>query len=656
MARRSDGRLGVLVAMGALVASMIAIWFALRREPGKQAGSETSVAQTPEAPASGPDQNGPRAPGCHFAKGQRLAYTIDVQTRVQVHPDRLNLPAGARIDGPTDRSSQAHLDLKVLSAEAAGGAVLLARYGFVDTRTVAEAGALDGPFLLKVSNRCKIEGYARLDSTGTDSARTQQALAHELQWYWPETGQGIDEGETAFGRYQAAYKVDGATVDRTIESYGPIWARGGNLGKPMAQASTGKPAISTMKVSVGTGPWFASLTSRERLVGLALVDTDTTTKVASRAPTTGVLDGVPVDPKRYVWENMFTRPVARATRPVPRSREHLAAVEKMKQVELPAALDLMYQAINKDLNIAHVWPVMGAYLEAHPDDAQEVVDRLKKGAIADGAVAATFIALGKTPTTQARDALWGLKDDRQAATILRAQSAFALVDRADVGVTLARSLLQDSQNLSKGATRNERLFSREAALALGMMAGLKADDGEVKQVASQGALDLLKAGRNATTLRPAIGALANIGDPALLPHVMPHIRSADPKVREAATTVIRRMPPAETASLTVDWLAREDDPFVKRRLYRTLSHQLFDAQQAPDPRIVDRAIADLARSSSVATRQSIIHILGAIAPSHPQAREALVRQVKRESNEESGLLKVLGQYLAAPDIARGLEM
>ncbi len=654
MARRSVGR-GVLIGLGGLATSLALLWTALQ-DDSEEVGAEAPAAGAPGHPEL-PEPSGPREPGCRFAVGQRLAYTLDLHTQVKVDPGRLNLPAGARLDGaPGDRLTQAHLDLKVLSAEPAGAGVLLARFGYVDPRTVAEAGALDGPFLLKVSDRCKIEGYARLDTTGTASARTQQALVHELQWYWPAAGQGSDEGETGFGRYRASYQVEGETVDRTVDLYTKVWDRSGNLGKPMARAASGKPQISTMKVAVGTGPWFASLISREKLVGLSLADTDTTTKVGARPPTTGALDEAPTNPGRYIWENMFTRAVARVARTVQRSREHQAVVERMKAIELPKALDMMYEKINADQNIAHVWPVLGAYLEAHPDDAQEVVDKLRKGQIADGAVAATFIALGKTPTPQARDALWRLKDDARAATILRTNSAFALVDRDDVGVTLARSLLQDTKGVSKGATRNERLFSREAALALGMMAGLKADDSEIKQVAAQGALDLLEQGSTARTLRPAISALANIGDPGLLSHVLPHTRSGDPKVREAATTIIRRMPPAETANLTVEWLAREDDPFVKKKLYRTLSAQLFDAQEVPDPRIVELAIADLGKSTSAVTRQSIIHILGAMVAHNPRAREALVRQVKKESAEDNGLLKVLGQYLGAQDIARGLAL
>jgi hypothetical protein len=231
MARRSAARLGVLIGMGALIASTTVVWMALRSDRSKERSDETPVARAPEP--SAPEPSGPRAAGCRFTTGQRLAYSLDVSTKVQIRTDRFDLPAGARIDGPgPDRSTQAHLDLKVLSAELAGGAVLLARYGYVDPHTVAEVGALDGPFLLKVSDRCKIEGYARLDTTGTGSARTQQALAHELQWFWPTSGQGSDEGETAFGRYQATYSVDGDTVDRTVDAYSKIWDQGGKLARP----------------------------------------------------------------------------------------------------------------------------------------------------------------------------------------------------------------------------------------------------------------------------------------------------------------------------------------------------------------------------------------------------------------------------------------
>jgi hypothetical protein len=127
-------------------------------------------------------------------------------------------------------------------------------------------------------------------------------------------------------------------------------------------------------------------------------------------------------------------------------------------------------------------------------------------------------------------------------------------------------------------------------------------------------------------------------------------------VREAAAKVIRRMPPLETATATADWLAREDDPFVKRAIYNTLTAQLADAQQPPDDRLIAQAIRDLGKQPSTLTRQSLIHLLGAVAAESPPARAALVKQVKREHDEASGLLKQLGQYLSAEDVARGMVM
>jgi hypothetical protein len=386
-----------------------------------------------------------------------------------------------------------------------------------------------------------------------------------------------------------------------------------------------------------------------------VVDTDTTTEVSARPASPEVLADAPTDEARYVWESTFTKPVGRVAKRM-EGPEHRARVEEMRALKLPAALDKMYEAINADANIARVWPLMEAYLEAHPDEAGRVVDMLKKGEIAEGAVAATFIALGKTPTPQAKEALWGLKDDRGAGVLLRTSSAFALVDRDDVDVSLARSLLSDAGAINKGATRAERLYSREAALALGMLSGLKAEDDEIKKVATGGALAILKAGTDARSLSPGLNAVANIGDPSLLPHVLPYTKNSDPKVREAAAKVIRRMPPLETATTTAEWLERENDPFVKRALYGTLTAQLADAQQPPDDRLVAQAIRDLGKQPSTLTRQSLIHLLGAVAGQSPPARAALIKQVKHEHDDETGLLKQLGQYLSAEDIARGMVM
>ena len=51
-------------------------------------------------------------------------------------------------------------------------------------------GELDSPFLLRVDRACNITGFARLDSARVAAARTQQALAHELQWTMPPGASG----------------------------------------------------------------------------------------------------------------------------------------------------------------------------------------------------------------------------------------------------------------------------------------------------------------------------------------------------------------------------------------------------------------------------------------------------------------------------------
>jgi hypothetical protein len=663
MARRRTKVLAGVLGAGA-VAGMAWLGVSVIREKRTFVPAPTTAA-APAPRAHVPAFKGDRASGCQLTAGQSFAYNIDIRTMTEVHPERMNLPPGSRVDGVAPaRATFANLDLRVLREVAAEGtngpgAIVLGRFADVDPGTTTEVGAIDAPFLLRISDRCKITGYARLATTPALPARTQQALAHELQWLWPQGDDltATDEGETAFGQYRASYTATAgegksATIAREIEAYTRVWERGQGFG----QASTDKPAISTMKVVPGAGPWFESIESREKLVGMSVVDTDTATHVSARPANPAVLAGAATDESQYSWGDMFRKRTPKLARAQQRGPEHIAAVEEMRQVKLPVALDKMYDAINADANIARVWPVLEAYLEAHPDEAQTVVDKLKAGEIPEGAQAATFIALGQTPTPQARTALWHLKDDKRAHVMMRAQSAFALVDRADVDVSLAQSLLEDSSQVVKGRTRSDRLFSREAALALGMMSGLKADDDEIRAVATKGVVSLLQAGHDATTLSPGFNALANIGDPGLLGHASPFMKSADPKIRERAAIVFRRMPPAETVHVTADWLARESDAFVQRALYKTLQAQLFDAKEPPDARIIDLAIRDLTAQPGTLTRQSLIHILGAVAGENPRAREALIRQVKHEQNDGSGLLKQLGQYLKAEDIGRGMVM
>jgi hypothetical protein len=160
------------------------------------------------------------ATACTFAPGTTLSYALQVTTEGKVDPAATGgpLPAGVRIEAPgtapgpagqapTSARKAVHgtkvfLDLRSLSGGRSGN-VLLARLRELDRETAAITGELDPPFLLRVDGTCNITGFARLDTARVAAARTQQALAHELQWTMPQAASGTGTGSNNLGAFVA---------------------------------------------------------------------------------------------------------------------------------------------------------------------------------------------------------------------------------------------------------------------------------------------------------------------------------------------------------------------------------------------------------------------------------------------------------------------
>ena len=272
--------------------------------------------------------------------------------------------------------------------------------------------------------------------------------------------------------------------------------------------------------------------------------------------------------------------------------------------------------------------------------ARELMRRLRANQLPPEAEAAAFLAMGKALTPEAREALLSTMRDSSAEVIDRSRSLFALVDRPDVDARVAREMASDAMAINSGGSRAERIFARESALAVGMMAGLRGDtEPDIKAVATQTVPQLLALGNTATTLSPAFGTIGNIGDPAMLSYVQPYTESGDASVRAVAARSIRRMSPQETADFEASWLQRESDPNVKRELYSTISKQAYDAQQPVGGGVVQQAIADLQRNPGLLTRKAIIQILGQQAATDPSAKTALMKQIAYETKDTLGSLQ-----------------
>ena len=115
------------------------------------------------------------------------------------------------------------------------------------------------------------------------------------------------------------------------------------------------------------------------------------------------------------------------------------------------------------------------------------------------------------------------------------------------------------------------------------------------------------------------------------------------------------MPPEETATITADWLARENDAEVKRVLHHTVAAQTHDAQTVADPAIIEQAVRDLAVQPAALTRQSLIKILGAAVKTTPAAKTALLRQAKHEAEADEGLLELIATFIDGAELAAALR-
>jgi hypothetical protein len=618
-------------------------------------GAHEGTADQDETAAAG-SARGRR--GCRFAPGQTLSYAVVEKTDLQVDLARLNLPPGAQLKGPPpSRTITVTLDLKALPGTPGPDAILLARYSKVDAQTTADAGTLTAPFLLRVNPACKITGYARQDTTAEKIARTQQAIAFELQWTWPHDGHGEADGENTVGRFRASFdeiRVDGElTVRRKILGFTELWS--GSLAGTKVAAGPKVPRKSEMVVRPGTGPWFAAIDGHEDIAGFTIMDVKTSLLVRPVQTAPGAFADAPTDQARYLWVDLLGKAEVTSSGRRPHTREELALMEELRNLSLKEVLARYQEKLDRNENIIRRWPMLELYFEAHPELIKKIAKMLRHDELEDYMEPDMYLALGKVPTPEARDALLAINADRSAAAIDRTRAAFAILDREDVGVDFARTLQADAQAMNSGATADQRIYGREALLALGTMSGLR-EKGvpEIKAVAKETALGLLRAGKDEISLSPVFGTISNIGDPELLGSVAPYTRSPDPGVRAEASSAIRRMPPAETVAMTVEWLGREKSVRVKEALYQSITQQLAGGKTA-DPALVAQAVADLAGGPNAPTRQAIYKIIVPAAKTEPAAKAALIKQVKVELDAKEGLYNLLGEYLTGPEIAQGLQ-
>jgi hypothetical protein len=141
-------------------------------------------------------------------------------------------------------------------------------------------------------------------------------------------------------------------------------------------------------------------------------------------------------------------------------------------------------------------------------------------------------------------------------------------------------------------------------------------------------------------------AMANVGDPSLVPVLTAELVDPDPSLRAAAVEAFRRMEPAEAQPVLLAHAAGETDPAVRARTIEMLR------QSRPDRDVIAWASAEVARERDARVLLPLIDLLGSSCDRSPEARQALQR-ILRTSGEPSVKMRVLRHVPPAVSMSGG---
>lgn len=621
---------GTVVA-GAALLSGVAYWLSSREStPEQDVASAAGVpSQASVEPSTVPHG------GCDLAVGDKYRFTYRNRVRAEVNAQ---LPGQHEPRAtPVETALAGVLSFEVLRAGKDEGAVLLGRLDGLDDRARKLGGkTLDAPFLAKVSPQCDVVAFGRHKGTSAAAARTQHVVLTDLGF---SVVSGIEQAfPTSVGTLRA-------TVSRGEEGEGH-WVR-----KAVRYESVWSPRMKgvdvvegVVNVRRGASAWFDSLTGEESVAGGPVERSTTTWELRAAPADAASLANASRMLEDYVWENALQEGVSEERISLlSEEQDHSQRVKAMAAVSYDVALKRFDTLLEHGANINVQWRDMAAFLDAHPDKVDDFAARITAEDFPAGFKAPAFLALGQARTPEARQALLGIFRDREGGTADRIRSSLALAARADVGLPLARELRAEA---SRSATSPaEAAVSRQAILHLGMMSGARPSEPDLREEAVGLATELLSKAQTPQDYSVVFGMLGNLAEGDLLPTIERFTRNPDPEIRRQVPDALRRYKVDRVRALVVDWLARETDEDVKRRLFDVVHHMHIDAARPVDPAIMRAALTHLKEQPKVLTRQSLFHILSPFVASNVEVKQALKESLKYELAEKSGLYSLVAQYL-----------
>ena len=639
-----------ILLTGLGITSVAVMCWSLSSPPDTHTLAQHDASFSPAAPDSAQcapvrwvDVAGAHGQECSFEVGQTLAYEINVR-------DELTWRASVILPGASSRDDEVRAQIRTRARLVASvlevspeRALMRGRLIDVTSSRTQHDAQLERPFLFHIDTACQIEGFAHHDHTPPAYARMQQSLLHELMWRLPQgSGERFDSSDE-LGTYAAslsAFEHDKALrITRQTHDIS-AWEANEHAFDSVERAA----------LRVFRGPqtaWFDHATMQATLIGegLRLERAMSARSVEPRADRR-VEDPVALD--RYVWADLLPSRFTLDEPPTP-TREELLARAEARKLTVDQALDTYVERVQAGEGMNQTWPILKTYLEARPEQAQAVVDKLYQAQVPAEATMGVYLALGQARTPEAREALEGVMRDEQVPVFDRSRAMFALGGRADVGLELAHYMSQTARQLDS-PHKPDRFLAGQSLLALGFMGDQQDDDDEtLRQVTGTINQALSQTLPHDRARSAAFGAVANLGDPTLLPQIQHNTHHEDWRIRRDLAVVTRRMPPLQSAAFTAAWLDQETNPMVRTRIYQVLELQTYDAQATTSEAVLRHALADLETRPDLGMRLALVSLLGHALEFGEQddlgIARALAAELPFELEMRSGLYDIIAKQL-----------
>jgi hypothetical protein len=566
-----------------------------------------------------------------------MAWALSLDARTHQTVKGLTTP------GEVTGHARGQLELEVLE-QRAQSSVLLGRL----VLDGAQPGAIDGPalaptFLVELDDSCQLQAFARSPQTGRDIARQQQLLLWEASFSTTPTtawhgqdGTGVLEGEVV---------ATTGEVRRTAGHYASRWEHG---------LAEGLTVNAELVARVTAGPLFDSLVARTRVAQGA--DESTSEFSLTRAAPTRPFSAAERLASAYVWENLLPVRAHQDLITHQTTRADLERRAKVASLTPTQAVDAFVDRVKRHVGTQATWPELASYFEAHPEAVRPTIARYQAGELPREAAGDFFLALGKSQTPEAREALLDIDRTPSAAPMDHVRAEFALILRPDVGAAYARELSGAIAQHAAGASANETFLAGQGLLALSTMSGSR-DDAAVSQVARETITQTLQSQPlESDVAHVALRALGNTGEVGLLPLARRSLDSPDRMVRKAAAHAFTRMPAAGSDGLEVEWLQRETDPFVRKDAWLVFQLQHANRGEGASRLLVTQALKDLKTEKSAFTRRSMVLLVAqSSVANEPDVRQALIAQAKAERGQRGSLINLFATILTRDERAEVLK-